>query len=481
MKSLNYHRVLLAIGMVGILTACSVGRKFEKPDLDLPEYYLPSATDTVKLISWKEFIRDTVLVDLIEGAIAHNFDMRSALKNIEIAQSYFRESKAAFYPSVSARILGFDRQYRSEKFYSSPSSKWYAEKGTDAPANLYHYQSQFSNSFAVSWEADIWGKFRWQKEAALAGYKENFEVQRALQTSLIATIADSYYSLLMLDEQLEVARRNYTYRSNNLKMVELQYQSGEVTALAVQQTESQMLEAAAMIPKLEEEIGIHQNSLLLLAGKLPRHMERELNITDIDVGKEYNVLYDVPLSYIQNRPDVLAAEYRLRAANARVGVSQSYQYPNLTISLTGGVNAMLPQNWFNIPGALLGGITAGLTQPLFNRRAIKADIEVARKQREIAEIDFQRQVYEAIVETENILISINKTQEQLVIAERQVNIAQKAVKDADMLFKSGFATYLEVISAQRYLLDVELDLVTVKANMLIARVQLYRALGGGWE
>ncbi len=481
MKNLNYHKVFLLSGLVCLMAACKVGRKFEKPDLNLPEYYMPSDADTIKLIGWKEFIHDTILIGLIEDAITHNFDMRSTLKNIEIAQSNFRESKAAFFPSVNARILGFERQYRSEKFYSTPSSKWYSERGTDAPVNFFNYQSQFSNSFAVSWEADIWGKLRWQKEAALARYEESFELQRALQTNLIATIADSYYSLLMLDEQLEVARRNYTYRSNNLKMVELQYQSGEVTALAVQQTESQMLEAAALIPKLEEEIAIHQNGLLLLTGKLPQHMDRELNISDIDIGKEYNVLYEIPLSYIQNRPDVLAAEYRLKSANARVGVSQSYQYPNLTISLTGGVNAMLPQNWFNIPGALFGGITTGLAQPLFNRRAIRTDIEVAKNEREIAEIDFQRQVYEAIVETENILISINKTQEQLVIAEQQVKIAQKAVKDADMLFRSGFATYLEVITAQRYLLDVELDLVTVKANMLIARVQLYRSLGGGWE
>ena len=481
MRIQHYSKLFLVTGIIFLLVSCKVGRNFEKPNLDLPEYYRLDDVDTAKLMGWEAFFSDTILTGLIGHAISNNFDMRTVMKHIEIAHSYFRQSGSSFYPSVNADLLRVDRQYRSDKFYSTPSSKWYEHKGTEAPSSLFAYQSQYAASLSVSWEADIWGRLRRQKEAAQAGYERSFEVQRALQTSLIATVADSYYSLLMLDEQLEVARRNYTYRNNNLRMVELQYESGEVTALAVQQTESQMLEAAALIPRLEEQIAIHKNGLLLLTGKLPEDLERGIHISDIDTDKEYNVLFNIPLSHIQNRPDVKAAEHKLKAANARVGVAQAFQYPNLTLSLTGGVNAMLPRNWFNIPGALFGGITASLTQPLFNRRRIKTDIEVAKKEREIAEIDFQRQVYEAVVETENALMSIDKAKEQLLIAQQQLKTAQKAVQNADLLFKSGFATYLEVITALRYLLDVELELVTVKTNLLTARIQLYRSLGGGWE
>ena len=484
MKKHKTYIVSGALGLMVLLNACRVGKPYIRPQFDLPEEYVlqDSAKNASKgIIPWKDFFHDSVLKKLIDTAVVQNFDMRKALKNVEIADQYYRQSKAAFLPSFSLDLLGISRQYRSKNFYSTPSSNWYEHKNESAPDVMFNYQSQFSNTVNMSWELDIWGKLRWQREDARARYLQTYEAQRVIQTGLIAAISDNYYSLLMLDEQLEVAKSSYNLRNSNLKMVELQYESGEVTALAVQQTRTQMLEAAALIPKLEEEIAVHQNGLLLLTGGLSGEIERAIHISAIDIDEEYNVLFDLPLSVVQNRPDVLMSELRLKSANAKAGVAQAYQYPNLTISLAGGTNSMLAQNWFNIPGALFGGFTTGLAQPLFNRRKLKTNLEVARLEREKAEIDFQQTVYEAITETNNTLISINKMREQFTISEEQVSAARKAVENADLLFKAGFATYLEVINAQRNLLDAELEMVNIKANILIARVQLYRALGGGWQ
>ncbi len=462
--------------------SCKVGKNYVKPEFELPvAYQVPDSAvhlaDSI-MLPWSSFFDDTVLVELLHHAIAHNFDMQGVLKDVAIADQYFKRSKAAFAPTLDADILGINRQYRSQYFYSNPSSGWYDQSGTEPPPTMYNYQSQFYNSLQMSWELDIWGKLRRQKEAAKADYFQNYETRKLFQTNLVAQIAEDYYYLLMLDEQLEVARRNFHFRDSTLRMVALQYEAGEVTALAVQQTRAQVLVAAALIPQLEKEIEIQENALKLITGALPAHIPRSAQLSAI---QQNTILTNLPLYLVQNRPDVLRAEYELVAANANVGVAQAYRYPNLTISLTGGLNAMLPQNWFNLPGALFGGLVTGLSQPLLNKRKLKTDYEVAQLQRDKAEIDFQKSVYEAVVETENALLTINKLQEQLLIAEEQVRVAQEAVGSADLLFKAGFATYLEVITAQSNVLDSELNLVTLKANILSARVQLYRALGGGWK
>jgi len=194
---------------------------------------------------------------------------------------------------------------------------------------------------------------------------------------------------------------------------------------------------------------------------------------------EDSVTAGVPLYMVSHRPDVRASELALRAANANVGVTQAYRYPTLTIEAEGGVNSMLSKNWFKIPGSLFGGIIGSLTAPVFNKRKIKTDIEVAKLERDKAELDFQQVVLDAINEITNTLITFKKLQEEYEIAENRVKVAQLGIKQAGLLFKAGYATYLEVITAQQNAIDSELELVSLKQQLLLARVELYRALGGG--
>ncbi len=482
--AIRYIPILLAIAGALLVSACKVGKDYVRPELTLPVHYrgtdsLPDTTN-IGRIPWREFFTDRFLVELIDSALSNNPDMRIALKNVEIANQSLRHSRAALLPQLEANLGNVNQQWRSRDFYSSPSSGWYNREGQpEPPENMYMYQSQFSSGLSLSWELDIWGKMRRMNEQAFAEYMQTFEGRNITQTALVAAISEGYYNLLMLDAQLEVARSNLRLNDSTLQIVRLQREAGEVTSLAVQQTENQLLTAAGLIPQLEQEISVQENTLMALTGRMPdsvrrsSQVERLIAIDTIAVG--------VPLHMVANRPDVRSAELELRAANAAVGVSQAYRYPALTINASGGVNAMLPGNWFNIPGALFGGIIGGLSQPVFAGRRLKTNYEIARLERDQAEISFQQTVLDAVSEVTNALISLQKQEEQLAIARKQVATSQLSVRSADLLFRSGEATYLEVITAQSNALNSELSLVQMQQEQFNTIITLYRSLGGGWR
>ena len=480
---IRYTGLILISGCL-LLSSCKVGKDYVRPELPTADTFrgVGTAADsaTIADIPWNDFFTDSMLMILIDSAIVNNYDMQTALKNIEIANQSLRQSRAAFLPEIDAQLGGTNHQWRSRDFYGSPSSGWYDQEGqSDPPENLFLYQSQYFSSVGLSWELDIWGKLRRQKESALAGYLQTFEARKAIQTSLVAAIAEGYYNLLMLDAQLEVAQRNLKLNDSTLQIVKLQRDAGEVSSLAIQQTQSQMLVAASLIPQLEQEIAIQENTLRALTGQMPDSVYRSSALMDWRIQGTYDA--GVPLQLLVNRPDVREAELALRAANADVGVAQAYRYPTLTIEASGGLNAMLPQNWFNIPGALFGGIISGVTQPIFAGRRLKTQHEIAKLERDKAEISFQQTVMDAVHEVTNALVMIEKLNEQYAISEQRVVTAQLGVKNANLLFKSGEATYLEVITAQSNALNSELDLVSIKQEQLNAKVTLYRALGGGWK
>jgi len=478
-----YIKYITFVVFILLLAACSTPKDYTAAEMDLPEkFQLPDSVsknlDTV-LISRETLFKDSVLVQLIDQAFENNFDVRTIDKEIEINDEYFKQSKAAFYPELNLNLLGIEKEWRSKYSRQTPEGKWYNHTGKEPPENGFVNRSTFYTTAALNWEIDIWRKLRNQKRGALALYEQSKIAKRTIQTQLVSTIAEDYYSLLMLDEQLDVAKKNHKFRDSTLSMIQLLYNSGEVTALAVQQSQTQVLEASTLISELKERRAIQENNLRLLTGELPGEIKRGITLSM--EGVTYEEVKEIPLYLVQNRPDVLASQYQLTAANARVGVAQAQRLPNVSISLEGGVESLLAENWFNIPGSLLGGITGGITTPIFRGRRLKTEYEVAKKEREISEINFQRNVYEAIVDVENTLISIKRLEDQLQIAIVSQMVAQKALQNSRMLFQSGFADYLEVITAQGEALQSELNLITTKANLLTARIQLYRALGGGWQ
>jgi NodT family efflux transporter outer membrane factor (OMF) lipoprotein len=342
-----------------------------------------------------------------------------------------------------------------------------------------HHIDDFSAGGTLSWEADIWGKIRSRKKSALASYLQTAEAKKALQTTIVANVAKGYYDLLMLDAQLEIAKKTLALNDSTLFIVNLQFDAGQVTSLARQQTEAQRLVAAQLIPELEQNIQLQENALSVLTGTFPDAKQRNNVLNAITV--KANPAAGIPAQLLNRRPDVKSAELALRAANANVGIAKTSMYPSLNITASGGVNAFEASNWFNLPASLFGSVAAGLTAPLLNGKRLRTNYEVAKAQRDQSAIAFRQTVLVAVAEVSDALVKIDKQEKQYVIVNQRVETLREAISNADMLFKNGMATYLEVIVAQSNLLQAELELAAIKKDRLSSNVELYRALGGGWE
>lgn len=467
------YNIYLLFTLFLLLAGCKVSKDIETPQPELPQEYrnATASTDTTSIaeIEWKQFFPDANLQELIGKAIAGNYDLQTALKNIEAAQQQLTQTKWNNVPQLGLGVSANS---------TIPSENSLNGLSLNNFLNTSHIED-YNASLSLSWEADIWGKLRGRKKEALAQYLKTEEARKLVQTNLVAGVAQGYYNLLMLDAQLDVAKKNLALNESTLRIVNMQFNAGQVTSLAVQQTESQRLRAAQIVPMLEKEIIIQENALSILTGALPAEIVRN---STLDLTPLLNELSTgVPSSILSHRPDVKASEYELAAANARVGVTKASMYPALNITANGGLNSFKSNNWFNMPASLFGIVAGSVTQPLLQRRQLRTQYEVAKVEREKAVIAFRQSVLKAVGEVSDALVRVEKLkQEQEFAAERVANL-QKATTNADMLFKSGMANYLEVITAQGNVLQSELDLAALKRDQLNAVAQLYRSLGGGWR
>lgn len=471
---MNYkkYQLYLFAFLVLFVTACSVSRQMEKPAPDLPvQFRNGSGTDSSSIadMPWKTFFTDPSLQALIDTAIARNFDVQLSLKNLESAQLLLNQSKFAGLPSVSLQT-GATLNRPSDNSLNGISLSQFLGKS---------YLEDYQTSTGVSWEADIWGKIRNQKTIAQSQYLQTEEVRKTVQTGLVSTVANAYYNLLMLDAQLAVAKKNVLLSDSTLQIVQLQYRAGQVTELAVQQTDAQRLVAAQLIPKLEQAITVQENALSILTGKMPSAINR-VNRLQTVVFPE-NVSAGFPSALVARRPDVREKEIALTVANAQTNIARANMYPAISITAAGGVNAFKASNWFSVPASLFGTVAGGITAPLFNGKRLKTAYELSKVDQEKTVILFRQAVLKAVGEVSDALVSIEKLKEQQSVVDARLTVLQKAVVNAGLLFQNGMATYLEVINAQGNILASELEADAIKRAQLGANVELYRALGGGWK
>ena len=444
----------------------------ENSKIELPENFRNSTeidTSNIADIKWKSFFSETDLVELIDVALAKNNDLQIAEKNITIANLQYKQAKWGNVPQVNAYANATTTRL-SENSLNGLSTSQFLGK---------NHLEDFSAGLNLSWEADIWGKIKNQKKSALAAYMQTNEAKKALQTSIVATVSNGFYDLLMLDAQLEIAKKTLVLNDSTLFVVNLQYDAGQVNLLAKQQTEAQRLIAAQLIPELEKNIQIQENALSVLTGTFPEAQKRQSLLNNL-VVKE-NLSAGIPSQLLSKRPDVKSAELELKIANAQVGIAKASLYPSLNITAVTGVNSFEFNNWFNIPASLFGSVTGGLVAPLLNGKKLKTRYEIAKVTREQSVLRFKQTVLVAVGEVSNALVKIDKQEKEYTIANERVETLKKSIINANMLFKNGMATYLEVIIAQSNLLQAELELASIKKDRLVANVELYRALGGGWE
>ncbi|MES2134521.1 MAG: TolC family protein [Bacteroidota bacterium] len=468
----HYLIYSLSGALLLLLSACKVSKDIATPKNSVPTAYTgAAASDTTNMadLSWKTFFSDASLQKLVDSALLRNYDMQIALKNVESANQSLKQAKQGWLPQLNLNVGASS---------NTPSKNSLNGSLTNQYLGTNHIED-FTANIGLSWEIDIWRKIRNQKKVALSSYLQTTEARKAIQTAIVSGVATGFYNLLLLDEQLIIAQKNLALNDSTIRIIRLRQTAGQVTSLAVQQAEAQQMAAAQLVSQLEQTIRLQENALSILAGRFPGKIERSNGLSTITLNEIVST--GVPSQMLSRRPDVKAQELNLSIQNARVGIAKAGFYPAIQITANSGLNAYKAANWFTIPASLFGTVVGGITQPLFQHRRIKTQYKVAKIDREKAVLQFRQTVLNAVGEVSDALIKAEKLDEQQLIASKRVGTLQEATQNAVLLFKSGMANYLEVISVQGSVLQSELDLATIKYGQLHARIDLYRALGGGWK
>jgi multidrug efflux system outer membrane protein len=472
----SYINAAAFVLLTAFLSACKVSKDVATPKPELPASFRSTAavttadTSSIADLQWKNFFTDAALQKLIDSAIAKNYDMQIAVKNIDAAQLLFKQVKWNYVPEVALNVTGSTNR-PSDNSLTGLSIAQY-NIGTK-------HVEDYSANLALSWEADIWGKIRNQSRTALAQYLQTTEAKKAIQTNIVSSVSQGYYNLLMLDEQLAIAKKNVKLNDSTLRIIRLQYDAGQVTLLAVQQADAQQQAAAQLVPQFERNVAVQENALSVLAGTLPNSVERNGTLSEVKFPEVLSA--GVPSAIVSRRPDVRSHELDLTIANANVGITKAEMYPALRITASGGVNSFKASNWFNIPAALFGIVAGSIAQPLLQHKELSTQYQVAKVNREKTVLQFRQSVLNAVGEVSDAMVKIEKLKQEQAIATNRVKTLQQATSNASMLFKNGLANYLEVITAQGNVLQGELELASIKRDELSATADLYRSLGGGWK
>lgn len=469
MKIINNIFVLLIAA--SLINACGVGKKYSRAELNLPDNYRTEAkitSDTVPL-PWKTFFRDPILIGLIEQSLEKNNTIVAAMKSVEQTELMYKQAKLQFLPTIDFSTGG-NRNWLSRNSLNGSLSEQFI--GTT-------YMDDYNAGFNLSWEIDIWRKAKMQKEDALAGYFSQQENLNALRTRIITEVASAYYNLIALDEQLRIAERNTALSDSTLRMITLQYNSAEVSSLALEQATAQKKTAELLIPLAKQNIAMQENALSILCGNYPSFIERVGNLEQAIPEELFPT--GVPAWILSRRPDVKMAEYTVMSANAKTGLANANMYPTFSLSASFGTNSFNFNNWFSLPGSLAKNLGLNLIQPVFRRKSLKTAYDIAVIEQEKAVLQFKETVLIAVREVSDALVTLKYTDERLILVEEKTKSLNKATNDAILLYRSAMANYLEVVTAQNNSLQNELEAITIKRDKLIALTTLYRSLGGGFE
>ncbi len=467
---MNITRIIYGLLLASIFVSCKVTKDFQRPAVNMPAKFRNTDTllrgDTV-LVGYREFFKNETLLGLIDTALAHNSDILIALRNIDLARAGFRQVKLNYRPELKVS-LDATRNTASRNSFNGAMAE-------GAGATLAY--TDFTASLGMSWEMDIWGKIKRQKEEALSGYLQQQEVKKAVQSRVIADVAGGYYNLLLLDQQLQIADRSRALADTTVQIMQVQFRVGEASALGIHQAMAQLEQVKQLGSKIRQDISLQENALRLLCGVYADTVVRK-----VAAGEElltHTDQYDVAV--LAGRPDVYASELEVRAANAQVGVSLTNLYPALTLTATGGLNALKASDWFSVPASLFSNVAGGLVQPIFNKGRLKLQYEQAKIEREKAVISFRQTVLNAYKEVADANVKAQELGLQLHYAVNREQELQQAVGAAGILFKNGEANYLDIITAESNYLQAGLDAAQLRNEQLQNRIALFRAIGGGMK
>ncbi|NML37690.1 TolC family protein [Chitinophaga sp. G-6-1-13] len=442
----------------------------------VPDSY-NNSQDTVNTaqVKWKEYFTDPHLVALIDTALKNNQELNITLQEIEISRNEVRARKGEYLPSVGVRAgAGLDKAGRYTNI-GAMEENTEIKPGKEMPDPLPDYLL----GIYANWEVDIWHKLHNAKKAAVARYLSTVEGRNFVITNLVAEVANSYYELLALDNQLEIVKKNMEIQQNALDIVKLEKEATRVTELAVRKFEAEVLKTQSLQYDIQQQITETENRINFLLARYPQPVPRDGQHFDELIPASIHA--GLPSQLLANRPDIKQAELGLAAAQLDIKVAKAQFYPSLGISASFGYNAFNPGYLLRTPESMLYSVAGELVAPLVNRNAIKATYYSANAKQLQAVYNYERTILNAYVEVANQLAKINNLEKSYDLKSKQVAALTQSITISTDLFKFARADYMEVLLTQRDALESKFELIETKKQQLNAMVNIYRALGGGWN
>lgn len=456
--------------LIVLISSCKVAAPPALPvAATMPDSYVGD-TDTLMdgKIRWQDFFNDPHLADLISIALENNLDLLTAVQRVEMARADYVTRKGALLPSLSL-VASANVGDVSQNMVGN----------ADQSQRMNNLQQEYFVGLQSSWEADAWGKLKSQKKASYARFLASEKGKHLVTTSLVAEIARLYYELLAVDNELEIIRKNIDFQQTAVDIINVQKVGGRATELAVQQSTAQLLNTRALENEKLQRIVELETEINLLMGRYPQPIVREKDISELTLPQA--VREGVPSALLLNRPDIQQAELALMAAKADLQAARAAFLPTLSISPYAGFNALTTSALFQSPESLTAGVLGSITAPLFNKNRIRSEFNYSVAKRSEAYYAYQKSIIRGFGEVVTSIKSIGNLQATYALKEEEVAVWLNAVESSNVLFTSGYATYLEVITAQKRVLESELELANIKKEIFHSMISLYKALGGGWS
>jgi len=452
------------------LAGCNVGPKYARPQITAPPAYRGAdetsvSSDTQNSLGdqqWSAVFREPELQELIRTALANNLDLKIAAQRVLEASAQVRITRSQEFPQISIGGNGLGAGFSSGEF------------GNNITSPLVN--GGFSVS--ASWTPDFWGLYRKQTEAARDQMLAQTWAQRAVRMSLITQVATTYIELRALDRQLEIAQQAAKVRKDSVELTSKLEQGGDAPLSDVRQAEQLLYTATSEIPQLQQEIQQNENAMRLLLGQDPGPVAHTAPSVLAPVPE--NLPTGLPSQLLERRPDIQEAEAQLLAANAQIGVARAQFFPQLSISGSGGISGDSLSQIFSTDGGLVYGL-GQLTQPLFEGGKLRGQLQLSKEQKEELVLTYRKTILGAFRDVSNSLIAVNKQRSSRTEQEKLVTAAEDATRLARVRYQGGATSYLEVLTTDSNLLSAQLNLTTAQQNEALSLVQLYNALGGGWQ
>jgi outer membrane protein, multidrug efflux system len=474
--------------LLGLMAVFFAGCKASKPsktdankNQKTPITFLANSNDSLNadLPKWQKVFFDANLSKLIDTALVKNFDLKIALQKIEISRANLNYSKSFLLPEVSLNTNAAIRKFSTYTMDGVGNFDTNLSQNITPQQQIPNPLPDYGIGFMASWEADVWGKLKNRKKAALAQFTASEYGKNYILTNLVAEIASTYFQLLALDKEMSILRENIVLQQEALDVVKIKKEVGKANSLAVEMLGAQIFNSKAIKTEVSQQIIETQSKLTFLCGNYPDIIDRDTSFSNHSFDDL--IATGIPSALLNNRPDVKQAELELAATNANVKAAKAAFYPSFNINANMGLQAFNTQFLLQAPSSVAYSLIGNLAAPLLNRRKIKADLLAASAGQKAAYINYEKLIINSFTEVFNAINNIKNTKEMYRLKKQETVLLQQAIATSAELFSVGKAGYLEVFLAQQNSLKSQIELLNYKKQQNIAVVNMYKALGGGWQ